>query len=129
MDSKKFSDFIDAVINKTKRGVISWERLPSTSSLAKQFSPSKSFICKFANGRMLLALDKASGAPECFISPEISLPYQRISSDNPEEVDGKLLRLYNLVYSQFPSVESFIDAMIQFDADPNDVHQDGDLPF
>lgn len=114
-NSGRFEAFIDAAIRKTKTGLLSWERVDT-----KKFRPenwpdydvSRSFVCSYGIGQMLLTYDTLSGTPHCYISPDKGLPFQRIAG--PEEDDGTslVLRLYNLVYSAFPSVDSFIDAMI-----------------
>ena len=113
MKPAKFETFFEAAIQKTKSGKLSWERvnLQSFNQAAwPDYNLSRSFVCHYANGRMLLAYDVNSDMPCCFISPDKSLPFQKLILR--DDSYALLLRLYNLVYDAFPSVESFMDAMI-----------------
>ena len=114
--SGKAKLFFEAAIAKTKSGVLAWSRLGPDSH--PRYDRQKSFIAAFAGGYLLLAVEKGDDVPRCFICPEDGCPYQMIAG-----FDGDVLRLYNVVYSKFPSVESFMDAMIHLDSDPNQ------LPF
>nr|DAF30766.1 MAG TPA: hypothetical protein [Caudoviricetes sp.] len=122
MDSSKYQKFFEAAIEKTKNGVLLWERVQPGSLNDSNLDVSRSFRCSFAGGKMLLAMSKTSGLPLCFISPDRNFPYQQIKGDDDCD-EGCVLRLYNVVYSSFPSVDSFMDAMINSPNDPEE------LPF
>lgn len=108
----KFEQFINAAIDKTKSGVLTWNRASSTETkLSKDYDPARSFLCSYAGGTLLLAQNIGSGKPDCFIAPDMKLPFQIITSKD-DSFTGHILRLYNIVYNSFPSVESFMDAMI-----------------
>ena len=121
MTQEKFRAFINAAIQKTKSGGLSWERvnlLHFKQSAWPDYDLSRSFVCHYANGRMLLAYEVNSDTPCCFISPDKSLPFQELILH--DDSCALLLRLYNLVYDAFPSVESFMDAMINSNDDQKD---------
>lgn len=121
MTHAKIEAFIEAAIRKTKSGAISWERvniLQFQNPVWQEYDLNRSFICSYSTGRMLLVYQSSSGTPYCYISPDKSLPFQKIVDDS-----ALLLRLYNLVYGSFPSIDSFMDAMINSPDDPDE------LPF
>lgn len=110
MTHEKYVAFLEAAIRKTKSGAISWERANRRFGLNsgwEEFDLDRSFMCAYSVGQMVLAYEPSSGTPHCYISPDKTLPFQKINDDS-----ALLLRLYNLVYSLFPSVDSFMDAMI-----------------
>lgn len=118
INQSKFEPFIEAAIRKTKAGVLTWKRVDTKKFHYQdwpEYDLSRSFICSYANGRMLLAYEGNLGIPHCYISPDATLPFQRVAGT--DDASAPLLRLYNLVYSAFPSIESFIDAMINSDDD------------
>lgn len=124
MANAKVEAFLDATIRKTKSEALSWDRVnlkQFQSPVWQNYDLFRSFICSYSSGKMLLACEKNSDIPCCFISPDKSLPFQKIFID--EDDSAHLLRLYNLIYSQFPSVESFMDAIINSTDDPEE------LPF
>lgn len=124
MANSKVEAFLDATIRKTKSEVLSWNRVnlkQFQNPVWHDYDLLRSFICSYSSGKMLLAYEMNSDMPCCFISPDKSLPFQKILID--EEDSALLLRLYNLVYSQFPSVESFMDAII------NSTDDSEELPF
>lgn len=125
ISTSKFQSFLEAAINKTKSKVLLWKQASEKKiHLNDSYDSLRSFVCSFSSGRLLLAFSLEDGKPHCFISPEGHLPFQEVRPQGgDEESEGLLLRLYNLVYSQFPSIESFMDDMINLSEDPND------LPF
>ncbi|MBD5151286.1 MAG: hypothetical protein HDT16_02050 [Oscillibacter sp.] len=126
MSYSRFEAFIEAAISKTKTGVLTWERADIkrfNEPAWTDYDLGRSFMCAYAGGKLLLTCKKGSGAPWCFISPDKGLPFQRIVGSGEDDGAAIVLRLYNLVYSSFPSVDSFIDAMI------NSVDEPDDLPF
>lgn len=121
MKQAKFRAFIDAAIQKTKSGKLSWERVNMQQFRQGAwlgYDLGRSFICHYATGKMLLAYEVDSDMPCCFISPDKDLPFQRVVF---EDDCARLLRLYNLVYNKFPSIESFMDAMINSSDDSEEL--------
>lgn len=118
---QKFQSFLNATIDKTKANILNWERASAIRiKLSGDYDVTRSFVCSYAGGKLLLGYNKVEGKPYCLISPAQSLPYQIIQFDDAY-TDALLLRLYNLVYSTFPSIESFMDAMINSTNDPTDM--------
>lgn len=104
--------FFNVAIGKTKSRTLSWSRLPLSTyrSLADQdIDEERSFLALYGSGEILLLRSISDDCVYCLIKPEKGLSYQQFGEDN----DPTLLRLYNIVYSQFPSVESFVDQFIQ----------------
>lgn len=127
MTNPRFDEFINAVIEKTKSGVLSWKRVnPRKFSFLQGYDLRRSFFCSFLGGTLLLALEADEEMPQCFISPEMGLPFQSVNDIDKNNAD--LLRLYNLVYSLFPSVQSFMASMIELPDDPAYYDTDA-LPF
>lgn len=121
MTQAKFRAFINAAIQKTKSGGLSWERVNMQQfrqGMWPDYDLSRSFICHYATGRMLLVYDVNSDLPCCLIAPDKGLPFQKVAVH--EDDCALLLRLYNLVYDSFPSIESFMDAMINSNDDQED---------
>lgn len=110
MTHEKYEAFLEAVIRKTKSGAISWERVSPRQFKnldSEQIDLNRGFLCSYSGGRIRLLFTSSSDKPYCCISPDKNLPYQKINDDS-----ALLLRLYNLVYDLFPSVDSFMDIMI-----------------
>ncbi len=120
MDDTKITKFYESAIAKTKNGLLSWSRVSSQPASIqvqlKQASNSifgidsdRSFLTQYCEGGIALLCDKEEDTIYCLIKPGQNLSYQQISEDD----NSTLYRLYNIVYSQFPSVDSFIDAFIK----------------
>lgn len=120
MDNHKALLFFDAAIDKTKSGALSWSRLsvalPSTAVSLSSAVPylfnidkERSFLARYNPGEIALLRDSNSDQICCFVKADVSLSYDQVG----EVDDPSLLRLYNFVYSQFPSTESFIDQFIR----------------
>lgn len=115
MDQSKFNAFIAAVTKMTKAKDLSWKRIDTTIFTHKSWAKydlNRSFICSYLSGRIILAITKDTGIPHCFVSPESSVSFQRTFGPDADESAALVLRLYNLVYSTFPSVDSFMDVVI-----------------
>ncbi len=127
MEQSKFGPFIAAVIKKTKAKELSWERVTPGSFVHKSWAKydlGRSFLCSYAGGRIVLACVRDSGIPHCLVSPESTASFKRIVGPDADESAALVLRLYNLVYSMFPSVDSFMDAII---ASAGDLDKPSDL--
>lgn len=138
MDQSKFGPFIAAVTKKTKANELSWKRVTPGSFTHKSWAKydlGRSFMCSYGNGRIVLACVRDSGIPHCLVSPERSASFQPVAGPDADESAALVLRLYNLVYSMFPSVDSFMDAVIASAGDldePSDLDEFTDseeLPF
>ena len=115
MNQEKIDKFFQVAIDKTKSSVLTWHRIFGSGELANFDSRflaimdlQRSFVSRYGNGRILLLVNKHTDDITCFLSPSMDLSYQRLGEDN----EPQLLRLYNVVYAQFPSAESFIDSFI-----------------
>ena len=109
MTPVKVSKFFVTAINRTKSGELSWSRISvSDGRHFASFDSERSFSAKYGSGKIVLLQDDTDDIVNCWIKADKDLSYQQIGDDN----DPNLRRLYNIVYSQFPSVESFIDAFI-----------------
>lgn len=132
MDQAKFEAFIAAAIKKTKEKSISWRRVDLTMFTHEtwaNYDMHRSFMCAYAQGRMLLVCKKNSDTYYCLISPDATAPFQRVVGADADDSAALVLRLYNLVYSLFPSVDSFVDAMINSTDDLEAPSDSETLPF
>jgi len=105
------TSFFETAITKTKSNRLSWSR-PAIADLNKLpysgWDKDRCFIAKYKQGTIALAKDSEEDDVYCFIRPEPTMSYQEIGAPD----DPLLRRLYNIVYSKFPSVESFIESFI-----------------
>jgi len=111
MDEQKVDAFFNALIDKTKRGKIEWDR--GSAKLAyygvnKSADFVRSFHTDVGNGGISLIMSN-DGELTCYVKPELLSPAQRFGEpDNPV-----LLRLYNIIYPQKPlPFETFINSII-----------------
>ena len=120
MTEQKITEFFMSAANKTKTNKLSWARLSSLPLDARRMiyaaSPDdvdvdydQSFFAKYNDGEIVLLSDEMDGTVSCLIKPDKNLSYQCIG----EPDSSALVRLYNLVYSLFPSVDTFLDQFIQ----------------
>lgn len=120
MTEQKITDFFMSAANKTKTNKLSWARLSSLPLEVRRMiytaSPDdadvnfdQSFLAKYNDGEIVLLFDEIDGTISCLIKPDKNLSYQCIG----EPDSSALVRLYNLVYSLFPSVDTFLDQFIQ----------------
>lgn len=115
MTHEKINKFLQVAIDKTKSGALIWARAQDSRELdhfsRNRYVPidyQRSFLSKYGIGTILLLVNENTNDLSCFLRPDDDLSFQQIcNDDNP-----MLLRLYNVVYAQFPSVESFIDNFI-----------------
>jgi hypothetical protein len=120
MNNKSINNFFTAAITKTKNGKIAWERLSIHTPIFDKISnPHKydidrSFYALFEGGIICLLFDNGNET-SCWVAPDGDLSLQKIADSDlsSDSVFTALLRLYNLVYEMFPSVESFLNAFIQ----------------
>ena len=101
--------FFDAAITMTKDRRIQWNRL--TSNVQKRLSyvdMDRSFYSEYGDATIVLCRRDSDGSICCLLKLSSNLGYQQVGIDN----DPVLLRLYNIVYSSFPSVDTFIDSFI-----------------
>lgn len=113
MNQEKINQFFQVAINKTKSGTLIWRRgLTYTDISYFDWSglivdTHRSFVSEYRAGMIVLLIDKDENL-SCYLRPDVNQLYQQLGDNN----DPLLLRLYNVVYSQFPSVDSFIDSFI-----------------
>lgn len=114
MNQEKIKKFFQVATDKTKSGTLTWKRAQEDTEFMqvtyiKKFADEeRSFLSEYGNGRIVLLAEKYTDSIRCYLLPDADLSYQQIGEDN----DPLLLRLYNVVYAKFPSVESFIDSFI-----------------
>lgn len=114
MNRGKIEKFFQVAIDKTKSGDLLWKRLSDTDErhavhYLRPFPDGKrSFLSEHGTGRILLLARKDTNSISCYLLPDKDLSYQQLGNDN----EPLLWRLYNVVYSQFLSVDSFIDGFI-----------------
>lgn len=111
MTEEKVDLFFSTAISKTKNRQLTWSRIiPAEwrSFNDLDVDSDRSFIAKYDSGRIALLCDEYDDYITCWVQPERNLSFQQIGSDD----DTMLLRLYNIVYSQFPSIDSFVDDFI-----------------
>ena len=108
MNEDKIQKFFSALISKTKNNELQWTRCSNTDFNFPRFVNAElSFLCAYNRGDIALYCDKI-GTLSCWITPDENLSEQQVG----EPDDPSLLRLYNIVHSRFPSVESFMDNII-----------------
>ena len=115
----KMRKFFEVAIKKTKDHSLLWKRayyckVPTSEIYDKE----RSFLSSYARGNLLLAFNTLTAKPDCLINPAPDLPYQLIGEDDID-VAGMVLRLYNVVYDTLPTIESFMDAVINSTDDPD----------
>lgn len=109
MTDEKITAFYEAAIEKTKARSLTWRRITASEAcIFEHVDRERSFSAIFGNGLIHLIRDYSDGEIICWVKPDTDLSHQQIG----EVDDPTLLRLYNCVYSLFPSVESFIDSFI-----------------
>lgn len=118
MTQEKIDKFFRVAISKTKYGILHWTRVSGTNELKDvvRMDRERSFISAYGTGKILLFAERQTNDISCYLSPTTGLKYQQFGDDN----DPMLLRLYNVVYSLFPSVDAFIDSFISDFEDSND---------
>lgn len=118
MDNTKTIQFFEAAIKKTKLGLLSWNRVSDSTAVLIQLNrildyweidAERSFMTKYNSGEIFLIRDSADDELCCLVKPDQNLAHQIVGDNN----ESSLHRLYNIVYSQFPSIDSFIDEFIQ----------------
>ncbi len=115
----KMCKFFDSAIKKTKDHSLLWKRACYCKvPVPERYDRERSFLSSYARGNLLLAFNMLNAKPECLINPAPDLPYQVIGEDD-EDVAGMVLRLYNVVYDTLPTIESFMDAVINSTDDPD----------
>lgn len=100
--------FFKAAITGTKSGSLVWSR--TTLAQVSYFSAvdhERSFITEYGDGRITIARS-FDDCVRCFVKPSKDLGFYQIGDDDEPE----LLRLYNIVYARFPSIDSFLDNFI-----------------
>lgn len=133
MAEKKYIQFIEKLIDHTKMQKIIWEYLDSSKYLCSnmnwrgnsllstmteaisgdsgnsfKFNTEKSFFCKIQDNYVVLYVSDSNPAEMYVIPPT----FKSIVRLMPEEYGEYITRLLNLVQSQFPSADAFIDDFI-----------------
>lgn len=109
MTQEKIKRFFDIAVAKTKSRKLSWSRisLPDSHNFTN-VDLIRSFMSKYDSGKIFILRDSEDDTINCWVIPGSNLGCYQVGEDN----DSSLLRLYNLVYSLFPSIDSFIDGFI-----------------
>ena len=109
MKSEKVQKFFSKLVEMTKSGAIRWNRCSARVVDAEMFRAdnNSSFFCGYNHGIIILA-SNYDGTISCFIQPDEDLDYDLFGENDAPE----LKRLYNLVFSRFPSLDSFVDMII-----------------
>ena len=117
MTNEKAFLFLDSVIQKTKTKKLHWSTLykePFMKNKFQDLDAAFSYVASFAKGYIVLGQDEFEDII-FYVSPENQPTYDLfrfIDKDNNEVSDlyeSKLRRLYDIVYSSLPSIDSFID--------------------
>lgn len=115
MNQEKIEKFFQVAIDKTKSGVLVWHRIYGSSEreyvvnhFMMPLDLQRSFVSLYGKGKIFLLSRAFTDDIVCYVLPDKDLSCQEFGEDN----DPLLLRLYNIVYSLFPSMESFIDSFI-----------------
>lgn len=109
MTNEKIAAFFNTAIDKTKAGILRWNR--ANYYYVREFEDvdeERTFYTVHGNGSIVIIRNNSEGDISCWVKPDPDLSYQRVGEYN----DATLIRLYNVVYSKFPSVESFVDDFI-----------------
>lgn len=120
MAEKKYIDFIEKLLAKTKAKEIKWGYLDSYETLytnmhwtdgligMPQFNTEKSFFAKIDSYYVVLLTD-LSNLIDLYVVPST---YKNICTLKAEEYGEYTTRLYNLVRSRFPDADAFITNFI-----------------
>lgn len=137
MAEKKYIDFIEKLVNRTKEGRISWNYLDQNINLCRNmdwvdddsvfsamsqalagksqrsfsFNVEDSFYCKVQDNYIVLYVTDNDPATMFVIPPTC----KSIVQLTPDEYGSPITRLLNLVKNQFPSADAFIDEFISED--------------
>lgn len=131
MADKKYNVFLEKLIKQTKENKIEWKYLDSNKSLCESmcwieeifpsveifsgnkeysfnFNAENSFYCEVKGTYIALYVAKNNPAELLVIPPT----FKSIVQLTPDEYGENITRLLNLVKSQFPSGDAFIDDFI-----------------
>lgn len=109
MTPEKIARFFDSLISLTKSGRLTWERCSPIEVLAfPDTDTSRSFYARFNDGLFFILSKPKYNS----ISFKLRATEDAVFTQIGEENDSAILRLYNIIYSQFPSTESLIDSII-----------------
>ena len=137
MADQRYIDFIEAIIERTKNNQLDWYYLDKNESLYKgmewtkttieyglfptsgkekivaDFNQEDSFYAHL--GEMYIVIYVWRDQPAKFyIVPNT---YKKVTCLTPDEYGDYITRLLNLVQSQFPNAETFIDSFLKKEAD------------
>ena len=135
MVEKKYINFIEKLTKMTKDNLIKWEYLDSSTHLCQnmnwmegdsgllaitgaisgklertyEFDRERSFYCKSNENYIVLYVTTGNPAIMFVIPPT----FKKIIQLLPEDYGDYITRLLNLVESQFPSADAFIDDFLK----------------
>ena len=132
MAEKKYIDFLNILINDTKEGRIEWKYLDKNKplyegmnwtkvsnmfgilagekeTLRADFNVEDSFYTS-ANETYIVIYVWGNQPATLYVIPET---FKKIVTFSPDEYGEFITRLLNLVQSQFPSGEAFIDSFLK----------------
>lgn len=117
-DEKAFL-FIDTIITDTKCHSLIWDNLYNSESLTQKYNKCDARYSFFAflpkdKGIIILAGENSKeNCPELLISPKGQPTYGLVEliniEDHLDKYLSKVTRLYDMVYSSLPSIDTFLD--------------------
>lgn len=134
MAEKRYIKFIEKLIEETKKTNLKWDYLDSNKPLCYsmnwaggnvlttmavalsgntdtvfRFDKENSFCCKIRDNYVVLFVEDSNPATLYVIPPT----FRSIVQLTPDEYGEYVTRLFNLVQSQFPSADAFIDSFLE----------------
>lgn len=119
MTDQKALKFLDSIIQKTKSKNIIWNNLYHNPMICKRFHALNSTFSFFSNlpdkkGVIVFGRNANDDGLEFYIVPNEQPSYNLLEllTDNTDSIEmyfSKVTRLYDIVYSSLPSIDSFID--------------------
>lgn len=132
MAETKYMDFINKVLNKTKKGELAWRYLDenkplythmgwvpkakniaealSVSLVAREFDRDNSFYCSIDSFSLVLYTDNDEAIPCLYVIPKT---FKAITYFAADDYGEQIVRLSNYIKSLFPSSEAFIDSFLE----------------
>lgn len=116
------TNFINKIIEKTKANSLKWIRLSDDDQKENNLSmedlfitiDEESFVCTFSEASRIYLLLSIDGTISCSISPGHGLGSQSLSNKD-DNLASSIKRLYNLVFANFPNIDSIMSEFINRD--------------
>ena len=132
MAETKYAEFIDKVLDKTKKGELEWHYLDENEKLyshmgwtpkaknfaevlgasliSKPFDRESSFFCSIDSFYLVLLVEEKERIPYLCVIPET---FKAVTYLSAEEYGEQIIRLSNYIKSLFPSSEAFINKFLE----------------